>query len=255
MIVTITILIITIITLNIGVVNDVSIKAIDFGNGILESEIPFYYSDFKVQSLFYRAPDVLFGSKFDYSIDLWLIECFLIEFPLGKPIFKCKNENDLEHEMCDILGSFPQSIYRYGIFYSKYFDNPNMVSFNDCNQDQLQRRIKGLKSVFAKRWIVNGQWGKCAIGDSQAIFKNKEYRNMWNSNAFDQFIDFCAKLLDFNPAQRMTIKQATLHCFLSTSNHKDFGNLNGDGISIHDHQQHHLQWLHHVKQHLIFIQQ
>jgi serine/threonine protein kinase len=41
-----------------------SIKIIDFGNAIKTSESATYYDHFEVQSLFYRAPEILFGLPF-----------------------------------------------------------------------------------------------------------------------------------------------------------------------------------------------
>jgi serine/threonine protein kinase len=43
----------------------------DLGNAIAAEEIGMYYDDFEVQSLPYRAPEVLLGLPFGCAIDMW----------------------------------------------------------------------------------------------------------------------------------------------------------------------------------------
>jgi len=49
----------------------VSVKLIDFGNAMTLSEAQAYYEDFEVQTLYYRAPEVVCGVKFNQQIDMW----------------------------------------------------------------------------------------------------------------------------------------------------------------------------------------
>ena len=43
---------------------------IDFGNALrnTEEELSLYYSDFELQTLLYRAPEVIFGLKFSLEV-------------------------------------------------------------------------------------------------------------------------------------------------------------------------------------------
>ena len=48
------------------------VKLIDFGNAFDISNASLYYDDFNLQTLFYRAPEVLLGlPPLDYAIDMW----------------------------------------------------------------------------------------------------------------------------------------------------------------------------------------
>lgn len=64
------------------------IKLIDFGTSMFSNETNFLY----IQSRFYRAPEVILGAHYDYSIDMWSFGCLLAELYLGEPLFAGSNE-------------------------------------------------------------------------------------------------------------------------------------------------------------------
>lgn len=49
------------------------IKLIDFGTSMFSHETSYMY----IQSRFYRAPEVILGIPYDYSIDMWSLGCLL----------------------------------------------------------------------------------------------------------------------------------------------------------------------------------
>ena len=57
----------------------VGIKIIDFGTSMFSHEATYMY----IQSRFYRAPEVILGAPYDYSIDMWSLGCLLAELHLG----------------------------------------------------------------------------------------------------------------------------------------------------------------------------
>ncbi|ETO19844.1 SR protein-specific kinase Dsk1 [Reticulomyxa filosa] len=62
----------------------VNIKVVDFGNVIPWKTLHKYHKNCRqVQSLFYRAPEVLLGYPFDASIDIWSVGCVLVELLIG----------------------------------------------------------------------------------------------------------------------------------------------------------------------------
>lgn len=63
-----------------------------------------------VQSLFYRAPEVLFGYKYSKEIDIWSFACVLFELATGRPLFGAKSENDMILLQASLLGPPPMEI-------------------------------------------------------------------------------------------------------------------------------------------------
>jgi serine/threonine protein kinase len=63
-----------------------------------------------IVSLWYRAPEIILGSE-DYflGVDIWSIGCILAECLNKKPIFMCRNENEVLHKVFHYLGTPSQT--------------------------------------------------------------------------------------------------------------------------------------------------
>lgn len=117
-------------------------KIVDFGNSCFLENINSYYEDFQIQSLRYRAPEVLSGIPFGLEIDMWSMGCILSEFYLGRQLFCKSNPKEMLLEISCICGPFP-SMYQKGIF----FDS----SFETVEYEMLYHRISTLKQIFDTR--------------------------------------------------------------------------------------------------------
>ena len=76
------------------------IKVIDFGSACLIHEDTFSY----IQSLYYRAPEVILGQFYTPSMDIWSVGCILIELKTGIPLFKGKDDKDQMYAIFEYLG-------------------------------------------------------------------------------------------------------------------------------------------------------
>ncbi|XP_060182883.1 probable serine/threonine-protein kinase At1g54610 [Lycium barbarum] len=67
----------------------------------------------RVVTLWYRAPELLFGST-DYSvgIDLWSAGCLLAEMFVGRPIMPGRNEIEQLHKIFKLCGSPPEEYWK-----------------------------------------------------------------------------------------------------------------------------------------------
>ncbi|XP_059309990.1 probable serine/threonine-protein kinase At1g54610 [Lycium ferocissimum] len=67
----------------------------------------------RVVTLWYRAPELLFGST-DYSvgIDLWSAGCLLAEMFVGRPIMPGRNEVEQLHKIFKLCGSPPEEYWK-----------------------------------------------------------------------------------------------------------------------------------------------
>ena len=71
-----------------------SLKVVDFGNAIhcTYEEMSLYYENFDLQTLLYRAPEVMFGMSFGLEVDMWSLGCVLAELYVGRPVFHGENK-------------------------------------------------------------------------------------------------------------------------------------------------------------------
>lgn len=67
-----------------------AIKLIDFGSSCRDKKTVYTY----IQSRYYRAPEVILGTRYDVAIDMWSLGCTLVEMHTGEPLFGGQDEAD-----------------------------------------------------------------------------------------------------------------------------------------------------------------
>ena len=84
------------------------------------------------QTLWYRAPEILFSQDFDHSIDYWGLGCILYEMKTGRVLFKVSNEIELFVLLNVYLGPPPNlhELKKYHYLYDS-IENPNFVKYRD----------------------------------------------------------------------------------------------------------------------------
>ncbi|KIY70038.1 hypothetical protein CYLTODRAFT_420127 [Cylindrobasidium torrendii FP15055 ss-10] len=157
-----------------------AIKVIDFGSSCLESEKIYTY----IQSRFYRSPEVILGMHYHMAIDMWSLGCILAELYTGFPIFPGENEQEQLACIMEVLGvpdkEFVNKSSRKKLFFESN-GNPRIVS-----NSKGRKRRPGTKSL--------AQVLRC--GD-------------------DNFVDFIAKCLIWDPEKRIKPSGALRHPFIT----------------------------------------
>ncbi|RKP36935.1 negative regulator of the PHO system [Dimargaris cristalligena] len=81
------------------------LKLADFGLA-RSTGIPVTTFSNEVVTLWYRAPDVLLGSKnYDTTIDMWSVGCIFAEMYTGRPLFPGNNADDQINRIFRVLGT------------------------------------------------------------------------------------------------------------------------------------------------------
>jgi len=140
-----------------------AIKIVDLGNALSYNR---NINTFEVQSLYYRAPEVLFGNEMTAQIDLWSIGCILLELininEYNKSsyfgsnhsssnsksssfkrrhhhaLFACCNKIELAKKIQRVLTPYP--LFVYNKYESFYYDEIKESFDND--QRQKERKAK-----------------------------------------------------------------------------------------------------------------
>ena len=103
------------------IVKNLNVKLIDFGNSFFSSQSSAYFEDFDLQSMYYKAPEILFGTKFDEKIDMWSLGCVFVELFLGKCLFPATSKQRLPFLWSSTLGPIPSQPFENSKFYASYF--------------------------------------------------------------------------------------------------------------------------------------
>lgn len=94
-----------------------AIKIVDFGSSCDSNSKFFKY----IQSRFYRSPEVLLGTPYDLSIDMWSLGCILVEMHTGKPLFSGRDEEDQLCRIIEVLGMPPEHLIEQSPKKSQFF--------------------------------------------------------------------------------------------------------------------------------------
>ncbi|CAG8756767.1 8592_t:CDS:2, partial [Dentiscutata erythropus] len=166
--------------------DSLELRVVDFGNAMSLDEIRNYFETFEVQTLAYRAPEVLMGLPFGFEIDMWSFGCIVCELWLGHPIFYSSSKQGMIREIVQLLGPFPNSIYANGKFFAKYNVRSDLISMN------LNGNDKNMSDVLRTKRL------------SKVLKTN-------DSN----FISFVNHIFEYDPSKRPTPLECLLHPFLA----------------------------------------
>ena len=165
------------------------IKFADFG--LSQSTWTPYKIDV-IQTLFYRAPEVLLGYDYDSSVDTWSVGCVLAECLLKKRLFKSRNERDLMRTIVKIIGAPNQSYI---------LKAPNRDKLFKFNQDYQQWLCRGFEKPVVPMGLKKYIETHCIIGSK--------------GSDFNMFIDLIESMLKLEPCQRCSPEVCLMFPFIT----------------------------------------
>ncbi|RLN36280.1 serine/threonine-protein kinase SRPK-like [Panicum miliaceum] len=178
---------------------DLTCKIVDFGNACWADK---QFTDF-IQTRQYRAPEIILGAGYSFSVDMWSFACIAFELATGEMLFTPKEghgySEDEDHLalMMELLGKMPKKIGTMGTRSKEYFDRHGDL-----------KRIRRLKMSSIERILVD----KYKISESDAR----------------EFAKFLCPLLDFAPEKRPTAAECLKHPWLQYNEDKNCGSVNNN---------------------------
>uniref|UniRef100_A0A914E069 Dual specificity tyrosine-phosphorylation-regulated kinase mbk-2 n=1 Tax=Acrobeloides nanus TaxID=290746 RepID=A0A914E069_9BILA len=176
--------------------NRSGIKVIDFGSSCFEDQRIYTY----IQSRFYRAPEVILGSKYGMPIDMWSLGCILAELLTGYPLLPGEDENDQLALIIELLGMPPPKILENSKRARNFFSSKGHPRY--CQVTQLLDGTTVLSAGRSKRGKPRGPPG------------SRTWQQALKNQGDDLFIDFLKRCLDWDPDARMSPQQALKHMWL-----------------------------------------
>ncbi|XP_057480206.1 uncharacterized protein LOC130767390 [Actinidia eriantha] len=165
---------------------DLTCKLVDFGNAC------WTYKQFTsdIQTRQYRCPEVLLGSKYSTSADLWSFACLCFELATGDVLFDPHTGDNYDRDedhlalMMELLGMMPRKIALGGRYSREFFNR-----YGDL------RHIRRLRF-----WTLN-----------KVLVEKYEF----NEQDASDLADFLLPILDFVPEKRPTAAQCLSHPWIS----------------------------------------
>lgn len=160
-----------------------NVKIIDFGSATFINDTAFYY----LQTRPYRAPEVIFGCEFDFSVDMWSVGCIIYELLTSEILFNHQSAVMNFAKALAINKEYNIEFFKKGVHYNKnllvkkYLYKANL----DYNNDII-------------------------IPKNDFCFKE----SLEDLNIEPDLIDFIQKCLLLEPKERLTPEKALNHPFL-----------------------------------------
>ncbi|CAL8339637.1 unnamed protein product [Merluccius merluccius] len=172
------------------------IKVIDFGSSCFEHQRVYTY----IQSRFYRAPEVILGSRYGLPIDMWSFGCILAELLTGYPLFPGEDEGDQLACVMELLGMPPQKVLEQAKRAKNFINSKGHPRY--CGANTLPTGATVLTGSRSRRGKMRGPPG------------SKEWSAALKGCEDPTFTDFIKKCLDWDPSTRLTPSQALRHPWL-----------------------------------------
>jgi dual specificity tyrosine-phosphorylation-regulated kinase 2/3/4 len=154
-----------------------SVQIVDFGSSCEFDVHLFNY----VQTLYYRAPEVILRSEYGPAIDIWSVGCIVAEMVTGRAIFHGSNDYDQLSQIIEVLGNPPFDMIQKSSIGSKLFATDGTLKhMPGC---QVRKPFKVTLSSFLK------------TSDSGLV-------------------NFLSKCLEWGPSKRLTADACLQHRWL-----------------------------------------
>ena len=161
-----------------------SVKVIDFGSSTFIDDSDYDY----LQTRPYRAPEISFGCKFDFTADIWSLGCILYELAASRVLFNYSVVQENLAKAFAINKYYSVDLFADGVKRKKYV-TPNGLFFSE--------------SPNQKEWdIIIPKIDHEPFADLKAL------------GCDPSLISFIEKCLVLDPMNRMTADSAMEHEFL-----------------------------------------
>ena len=157
------------------------------------------WSPFKkrsIQTLFYKAPEVLLGHDYDSSVDTWSVGCVLVECLTTIPLFCVKDKLELMRNIARIIGTPSQKVISESPRRDKYF------WFDDCS----------------RQWVVKGFESPIVPMGLRKYFETNhsiDTTRTFNKLDFLMFVDLVESMVRLDPRTRFSPEECLNHPFIT----------------------------------------
>ena len=216
---------------------DTEIRLIDFGSATFQDE----YHSSVVSTRHYRAPEIILGLGWSFPCDIWSIGCILVEFFTGDALFQ--THDNLEHlamieavcgkkinthliqqvnQMSKRSGGNSASKYVRPFSPRRPFANVPLRFFKRLKLDYPQPDTTRASRRFVKAMKrLEVRISACNTIDHELTSRRKS--SLITHPFAKNFLDLLKQIFVYDPAQRITAKQALQHPWFKTKAQADDG--------------------------------
>lgn len=210
------------------------IKIIDFGSSCTNLQQLHKY----IQSRWYRAPEVLLGTPYDASVDMWSMGCILSELHTGKPLFPGGHEpltrRSASHDMLcrfsRVLGPIPSAMISNAMQVADQVESNKRMGRDSQKRTSIDMRDENFHcelEIHATHENPKAELGKLVGANTSGLHGRWLHDRHHTPAHYELFVDFLESTLRFDPAVRMDPSAGLQHPFLNDAIWNSIGSGNG----------------------------
>jgi dual specificity protein kinase YAK1 len=184
----------------------VHMKVIDFGQARLTTEL----FDGDLQTLFYRAPEIVLGLRYGFPVDMWSAGCILAELFLSLPLFEAKSEFGLLQKQVNFFGHIPREMSDISVRKKEFFLLTGELKSEAASCDYLGIELPESERYFTEKTLSAIIMKHCRVPDTTIEDIEAE------APARSALVDLLQKIFEFIPERRILPEKALEHEFLTT---------------------------------------
>lgn len=178
-----------------------NLKICDLGTAIDRSDAATAHTTITpyLVSRFYRAPEVILGMPYDYSVDVWSIGCTLYELYTGKVLFAGDSNNQMLKAIMEVRGRISPKLYKRGQLSGQHWNEAGQfrsVEYDKILGTTTVRTLSIIKPIRDLRSRLT------------AAYEGTTDAELVDFNAFVDLLEGC---LTLNPEKRIKAADALKH--------------------------------------------
>lgn len=174
------------------------VKLADFGLARLSC---WFDPTVPAQTLWYRAPEVLVGHRYNEAIDMWSLGATAAGLVLGKPLYPVYDEYDALRAIIQTHGQFSDYLLDHGRFTQAYFVKNNYQRWT-LKTPEVYEHQRGYHPAEELNTLA------CL---DQIRYVMDSISGSWSDHFL--LVDLIKKMLHLNPSERIDPQEALLHTF------------------------------------------
>ncbi|XP_053318126.1 homeodomain-interacting protein kinase 2-like [Spea bombifrons] len=194
------------------------VKVIDFG---CASNITNSVCAGNLQTIYYRAPEIILGLPFCEAIDIWSLGCVIAELFLGCPLYPGESDYDMIRYISDTQGLPAERLLSTGTKTTRFFHRSRYCPYPlwRLKTPEEHEAETGVTSKETRMYIINSLEDMAQVvvasdlEGSDLLVEKSDRR---------EFIDLLNKMLSMDADERITSSETLNHPFVTMAHLLDF---------------------------------